>query len=280
MKKIYSLFVALATTTSVYSQTVITQWNFDGSTNAATTGSGAATIVVASGIPSFPSGNPGSGKSWSVSGFPAQGSGSGTAGFKFAASTVGYTGISVSLSIVGSNTSSKYFQMQYTINGTDWDNVGIATEVGSTSGSNWTSMSNAIPPTANNNIDFAVRIVSVFNPSNNNVYTPIRSSSNYATAGAIRVDNVTISGTGNTLAVSNINNLKYNFIKNTFIKDGGITFGTPVKDVKVYNIYGQIVKTASIKENATLNVSELQKGNYFVTGIVNGQPISQKVLID
>lgn len=280
MKKIYSLFIALATTTVVFAQTTITQWNFDGSSNTASTGSGTATVLVASGAPSFPVGNPNSGKSWSTSGFPAQGSGSGTAGFRFAINTTGYTGITVSLDIAGSNTGSKYFQMQYTSNGTTWTNVGNATEIGSTSTSTWVTMNNTIPAAANNNANFAVRVVSVFDPANNNAYTAIGSGSSYAVGGTARVDNVTISGVSSTLGVSDINNLKSIFVKNTFVKNNVISFGAQAKDVKVYNMYGQVVKTASVKENETLNVAELQKGNYIVTGIVNNEPVSQKILKD
>ena len=53
-----------------------------------------------------------------------------------------------------------------------------------------------------------------------------------------------------------------------------------MKDVKVFNMFGQIVKEASVKENGTVNVAELAKGNYIVTGTVNNQPVSQKVLKD
>lgn len=83
-----------------------------------------------------------------------------------------------------------------------------------------------------------------------------------------------------TLAVSDLFKTKGNFVKNTFVKNEEITFGVPAKDVKVYNMYGQVVKTASVKENESLNVAELQKGNYIVTGTVNNQPVSQKILKD
>lgn len=87
--------------------------------------------------------------------------------------------------------------------------------------------------------------------------------------------------TSGTLAVSDLSAGKTaNFVKNTFVKTDEITFGAQAKDVKVYNMFGQIVKTASVKENETLNVAELQKGNYIVTGTVNNQPVSQKILKD
>lgn len=83
-----------------------------------------------------------------------------------------------------------------------------------------------------------------------------------------------------TLAVTDLSTAKGSFVKNTFVKNDEITFGAEAKDVKVYNMYGQIVKTASVKENGSVNVAELQKGNYIVTGTVNNKPVSQKILKD
>ena len=83
-----------------------------------------------------------------------------------------------------------------------------------------------------------------------------------------------------SLAVSDFNKSKSNFIKNTFVKNEEITFGADVKDVKIYTLTGQVVKTASVKDGASLNVAELAKGNYIVTGTVNNQPVSQKILKD
>ncbi|KFF23009.1 lamin tail domain-containing protein [Chryseobacterium sp. JM1] len=87
--------------------------------------------------------------------------------------------------------------------------------------------------------------------------------------------------TSGSLAVSDVKNAKAgNFIKNTFVKSDEITFGADVKDLKVYNMFGQVVKSASVKQNGTVNVSELAKGNYIVTGTVNNEPVSQKILKD
>lgn len=84
------------------------------------------------------------------------------------------------------------------------------------------------------------------------------------------------------LAVNDVSNnsMKSQFIKNSFVKNEEIIFGTDVKDVKIYSLSGQMVKTASVKQGATLNIAELQKGNYIVTGTVNNQPVSQKILKD
>lgn len=95
----------------------------------------------------------------------------------------------------------------------------------------------------------------------------------------ITIDDVSWTAVG-TLAISDLSKTKENFVRNTFVKNEEITFGAQVKDVKVYNMFGQVVKTASVKENESLNVAELQKGNYIVTGTINNAPVSQKILKD
>lgn len=83
-----------------------------------------------------------------------------------------------------------------------------------------------------------------------------------------------------SLAVADFGKEKSLFVKNTFVKNNEIVFGADAKDVKVYNMFGQVVKTASVKADGTLNVADLAKGNYIVTGTVNNQAISQKILKD
>ncbi|MBD8083992.1 T9SS type A sorting domain-containing protein [Chryseobacterium caseinilyticum] len=83
-----------------------------------------------------------------------------------------------------------------------------------------------------------------------------------------------------TLAVSDFKKVTSNFVKNTLVKNNEIVFGSDVKDIKVYTLSGAIVKTGEVKNGSTLNVAELAKGNYIVTGIVNNEPVSQKILKD
>ncbi|WP_435523023.1 T9SS type A sorting domain-containing protein [Chryseobacterium indoltheticum] len=99
--------------------------------------------------------------------------------------------------------------------------------------------------------------------------------------GNITIDNLVARtyATG-SLAVTDIDKTKSSFIKNTFVKNDEITFGADAKDVKVYTLTGQLVKTASVKANGTLNIAELAEGNYIVTGTVNNQAVSQKILKD
>ncbi len=85
-----------------------------------------------------------------------------------------------------------------------------------------------------------------------------------------------------TLAVNDLQNtsMKNMFVQNTFVKNDEIVFGTEVKDIKIYTLSGQLVKTSSVRNNLSLNVAELQKGNYIVTGMINDQPVSQKIIKD
>lgn len=85
-----------------------------------------------------------------------------------------------------------------------------------------------------------------------------------------------------TLAVNDLQNtsMKNMFVQNTFVKNDEIVFGTEVKDIKIYTLSGQLIKTSSVRNNLSLNVAELQKGNYIVTGMINDQPVSQKIIKD
>lgn len=84
------------------------------------------------------------------------------------------------------------------------------------------------------------------------------------------------------LAVSDISSgpASKSFIKNTLVKNNEISFHADVKDVKIYTLSGQLIKTGSISNNDKLNIAELQKGNYIVTGVINNKVVSQKILKD
>ncbi len=79
-----------------------------------------------------------------------------------------------------------------------------------------------------------------------------------------------------TMAVNDAAKGKANLVKNTIVSNE-LIFGAASK-VSVYNAAGQVVKTAEVAENARLDVSALPKGNYVVTGLVNGQAVSQKII--
>ncbi|PIE50993.1 MAG: hypothetical protein CSA38_00540 [Flavobacteriales bacterium] len=66
------------------------------------------------------------------------------------------------------------------------------------------------------------------------------------------------------------------FIKNTIVKEE-INFATK-SEVKVFDMNGNLIKTAFVSENKALNMSDLPKGMYIVTGLVNGQKVAEKVM--
>lgn len=118
-------------------------------------------------------------------------------------------------------------------------------------------------------------------PSNTTSIARVSGDTNNNSADFVAGTPTPQNSTSGSLAVSDVKNIKAgNFVKNTFVKSDEITFGADVKDVKVYNMFGQVVKTASVKNNEVLNVAELAKGNYIVTGTVNNEPVSQKILKD
>lgn len=74
--------------------------------------------------------------------------------------------------------------------------------------------------------------------------------------------------------------VKSGLVQNPFVKDNIIVFETEVKDVKVYDTFRQVVKKAPTKFASSLDIVELPKGTYIVTGTINNVPISQKIIKD
>ncbi len=95
--------------------------------------------------------------------------------------------------------------------------------------------------------------------------------------GNISIDNLSASTfSAITLAVSDVNGSKVNLVKNTVVENT-ILFAAKAS-VQVVNMNGQVVKTASVNENTSLDVAALPKGIYIVTGTVNGKSVSQKIM--
>lgn len=80
----------------------------------------------------------------------------------------------------------------------------------------------------------------------------------------------------NSLAVGDASATKASLVKNTVVANN-IIFNAKT-DVQIVNMNGQVVKTASVNENTSLDVSSLPKGTYVVTGVVNGKSSSQKII--
>lgn len=193
-------------------QTTITQWNFDQQNLTPNTGTGtAATVGGTTG--SFATGNP-TLYSWSTTSYPAQGTASGTAGVQFNVSTIGFNGISVSWENRNNNTAANRLRLQYTLNGTEWNdftasdanatNVNDGTPAGFDAGRYVTDVADWYFRTANlsaisgadQNPNFAIRFVTEFADGAN--YEATVTGNTYAPAGTIRFENVTFTGTPGT----------------------------------------------------------------------------------
>lgn len=199
--------------TAAASGQIITQWNFNSNPpdTSLTTGTtvpniGAGTISAIGGVTtSFASGNANGGSTdpdtadnsgWQTTTYPAQGTGSGTAGIQAFVSTVGYSDIVVSWDQRHSNTSSRFWQFQYTIDGTTFSSAGLLDDgvFSGNAGDTWfngrTVDLSAIPGVANN-ADFGFRIVAIFEPGGAG-YVASSPTGTYSTAGTSRFDMVTV----------------------------------------------------------------------------------------
>lgn len=90
------------------------------------------------------------------------------------------------------------------------------------------------------------------------------------------LDNFVWTAYDSTLAVVDANASKARLVKNTVV-DTNIIFAAKA-DVQIVSMNGQVVKSASVNENTALDVTSLAKGMYIVSGTVNGQAVSQKII--
>lgn len=211
-RQILIALIALQFTSQYGEGAIITQWNFnsipaDGSSS---TGSlipslGVGSTVLVGGVSgtfadgnsenrsSDPAGVDDTGRQ--LSSFPSQSAASRTAGLEFRVGTTGYEGVVLTWDQRNSNTASRYWAIDYTLNGTTWQQFSGSYEINS--GSNWfngltadfTSISGA-----NNNSDFGIRLLSIFDPLDSR-YVASNSLIPYGTSGTARFDRVTFNGT-------------------------------------------------------------------------------------
>jgi len=223
----------------------ITQWNFNSIVPDAATGTGTTTPNIGTGSISniggttttFASGDASGGSSdpatgddsgWNLTTFPAQSAGSGTAGLQGLASTAGFSNISVSWDLRTSNSGSRYYQFQYTLDGSAAIPSyipfgGDANNVFTSGGGDFWNNNNLVDLSsvagANNNANFGFRIVSVFSPVGFTNLTPVTFGPNqgyraanaddraYATSGTWRFDMVTVVPAPGALALLGLGGL-------------------------------------------------------------------------
>ena len=208
MKYFIGSCAALAVACSVQAQGTVAQWTFTGDVSTPSTGAGTASLIGGT-TATFAAGAAGTpDRGWSTSTYPAQGTGSGTAGASFAVSTVGIdpaaTAISFTFDLRTSNTSSRWFRADYTLDGGVTWNLGTATRLGAadaSAGDAW-HLGNSLTITdssALNNAQFAVRVVSVFSPA---AFTQVSGAVSYAANSAYEVARNPASGTPSSYSAS------------------------------------------------------------------------------
>lgn len=186
---------------------IISQWNFNNSTTTPNIGSGSLQLIGGVTVDSFSSetdstntsSDPASSNiSYATTNYPAQGTGNKTAGIEFDLSTTGYQAISILFDLRSSNTSSKCFRAQYSIDSVNF--VDFGTKPFNGKGDKWND-GNLVDLSAivgvNDNPNFRFRVVSEFEAPNS-AYTsakkPSDGSDGYKTSGKYRFDMVTVSG--------------------------------------------------------------------------------------
>jgi hypothetical protein len=210
--------LALAVAACVHAD-IVTQWNFNGPSSATVPGGtssplpsvGAGTASLIGGITaSFASGTATGGSSdpvttsppnyaWNTTGYGAQGSGSGERGVQFQASTAGFFDIGVSFDLRHSNTSSRFVQFQYSLDGTNFSSKNLVDDgifeatLGGDTWYNLRTVSLAGIAGASNNANFAFRIVAIFAPGTSD-YVASTATSTWAGTGTLRYDMVTVMG--------------------------------------------------------------------------------------
>ncbi|MBC8108503.1 MAG: PEP-CTERM sorting domain-containing protein [Anaerolineae bacterium] len=210
----FLVLAAVAAMSASANAAIVTQWNFNSTVPDAATGTGVTTPSIGSGTASaiggvngtaFGSGDSNGGSTdpatgddsgWQTTTYPASGVGSGTGGTQYTVNTTGQTDISVSYDLRHSNTSSRFEQFQYSIDGTNFittglpDNGVFAGATGDTWFNNRFIDLSAID-SVENNANFAFRIVSIFDPAGTN-YVASNTASTYAASGTWRFDMVTV----------------------------------------------------------------------------------------
>jgi hypothetical protein len=193
--------VAAVAAAAVPAQAVtVVQWNFNsvsadnnvgtGSTLAST---GAGTASLLGTTATFATGSPNDlaadDSAWNLTSFPSATVGNKTEGAQFAVSTVGFADVVVTFDLRHSGTSSRYEQFQYTLDGVNYVDFALFSNT-VTDSWNTRSVDLSAIAGADNNANFAFRVVSAFAPGTS-AYQATGTGS-YATTGTWRFDGVTV----------------------------------------------------------------------------------------
>lgn len=196
----FGLTLALVVLSSASHALTIVQWNFNGKTTDPNIGSGTFSLI--GGVEPYNLGgengfvsqsgssDPNSGYAYNTTTYPQADMNNATAGIKLMMSTVGYKDLVFTFDTRHSTTSSKWVRVDYTLNGVDFQPGKTFGYTVSTFVNGETFDLSSIAG-ANNNPNFGIRIVTVFDPTAGK-YVGV--SNTYATTGTIRYDMLTLSG--------------------------------------------------------------------------------------
>jgi uncharacterized protein len=185
-------------------------WDFNDNDAIVDGGVNGGTLSLIGGVthPGFFAGSPldGNISGYQTTNYPTQGQNNLTAGIVFNTPTTGYMNITVQFDVRWSNTASKYLRFQYTYDGINWNN---GPQLVAPGGDQWWSSQNITNPNGNtryyvsffgdtqadNNPNFAFRILAEFAPGDNN-YHGARdgNAAGYRTTGTVRYDLVEVRG--------------------------------------------------------------------------------------
>jgi hypothetical protein len=207
MKQTVLSLIAVLTASFSLKAATITRWDFNsvppdsssatGSTNPAT-GTGTASLLgINAGFATGTTNDPGTDNTgWNTSSYAAQGTGNKTKGVQFTVSTRGYSNIVVSWDQRPSNSASRYYRFQYSLNGVDFLDSTVV-NLSPANGPFFTQTVNFSGILeANDNPNFAVRVVAEFESSatQSGVDGYVTSGATYTAGGTVRFDLVHVSG--------------------------------------------------------------------------------------
>jgi len=253
---------------------VITQWNFNGSTNTPSLGTGTAQAIggtlvqsYTAGSPTDPLGTGGVGNfAWTLNTWT--GGSTETAGVQFNVSTAGKGSIVVSWDAYPSNTGPKYYRLLYTSDGsvatpvwTPYTATGSGTESGlyvNPVGASWTIQNQADlsgVPALQNNPNAAFRLVSAHAPGTS-AYAAAQSGSTAGSGGTLRLDMVTVSGVASVFnnPPTNITLSATTIAENNAVNAVVGTLSTTDADSSDTHTYS-LVSGTGITDNASFNIA-------------------------
>lgn len=287
MKKNYTLifaFFVFFTSYNVWSQVIITRWNFNGTAADAvpggplsptpSEGNGIASLLngvtasfssgVASGGSSDPVTTVPENYGWNTTTYAALGTENKQRGVQFNVSTTNYTGIKFSFDQRLSNTANNTYVVQYTTDGNSWIDAETFTFTPAETGTgdvwfNLRTVDLSSNTALDNNPNVGFRIVSAFDPTTND-YRAARSTSTYGTAGTVRFDMVTITA-NQTLGLNNVN-YSSQFIISPNPAKGDILKANKSIDFELFDLNGKNLLNG--KNTDTINISSLVSGIYLL----------------